>query len=48
VKRRGSGLSKFFDGPRVETIDRDGDHVVDRIVGRLIIGSVRQDRRFRC
>ena len=48
VKRRGSGLAKFFDGPRVETIDRDGDHVVDRIVGRLIIGSVRQDRRFRC
>jgi hypothetical protein len=50
VKRWGPGLSKFFDGTGVETIDGYGDHMVDRIIGLiggLIIRGVRQNRRLR-
>src|SRR4051812_15680360 len=48
VERWGPRLAEVFDGTRVEAIDRDGDHMVDRIISRLIIGGVRQDRCLGC
>jgi hypothetical protein len=47
VKCRRTGLSELLDGSGVETVDGDGDHMINWIIGilgRMIICGVRKDR----